>query len=71
MGGVCDRWGPRYGAASLNLSTAAASFGEHGGCSSRCRLWYTACKRAQEERVTMQLQPNCLFSCTLILPAFV
>lgn len=27
MGGVCDRWGPRYGAASLNLLTAAASFG--------------------------------------------
>lgn len=28
MGGVCDRWGPRHGAAALLLLTASATFGE-------------------------------------------
>lgn len=28
MGGVCDRWGPRYGSAALLLLTASATFGE-------------------------------------------
>lgn len=27
MGGVCDRWGPRYGSAALLLLTASATFG--------------------------------------------
>lgn len=27
MGGVCDRWGPRYGASSVLLLTASATFG--------------------------------------------
>lgn len=27
LGGTCDRWGPRYSAAALQLLTASASFG--------------------------------------------
>ncbi|KAL4420578.1 hypothetical protein ABPG75_010234 [Micractinium tetrahymenae] len=27
MGGICDRWGPRYGASALLLLTASATFG--------------------------------------------
>ena len=65
MGGVCDRWGPRYGAASLNLLTAAASFGERSGFVGS--VLPGACHLPASRLLACRLPLTCLQACKSLL----
>ena len=61
MGGVCDRWGPRYGAAALLLLTSCASFG--APCRMYCRSWREAAPQVQRLGSTTDLAAVSCWTC--------